>query len=230
MKPTMDVRQSVLITATITASLLVVTLARAEDGVTADTIVFGQEAVFEGPAAALGIGMRAGIQAAFEEANKRGGVQGRKLKLVTLDDGYEPDKAIAATKKLIEDDKVFALIGPVGTPTAAATQPIATAANVPFIGAFTGATFLRDSKLTNVVNIRASYDAETEAWAKHLVEDLKIKKIAIFYQDDAIRSPSSRRCSPSNAPSPRPSSWSDLTSLPPSSSSSRTRSISIPYS
>jgi branched-chain amino acid transport system substrate-binding protein len=186
MKPTTDVRQSVLITATITAMLLAATLARAEDGVTADTIVFGQEAVFEGPAAALGTGMRAGIQAAFEEANKQGGVQGRKLKLVTIDDGYEPDKAIAATKKLIEEDKVFALIGPVGTPTAAATQPIATAANVPFIGAFTGATFLRDSKLTNVINIRASYDAETEAWAQHLVEDLKIKKIAIFYQDDSF--------------------------------------------
>jgi branched-chain amino acid transport system substrate-binding protein len=186
MKATMDVRQGVLITATITASLLAVTLARAEDGVTADTIVFGQEAVFVGPAAALGTGMRVGIQAAFEEANKQGGVQGRKLKLVTIDDGYEPDKAIAATKKLIEEDKVFALIGPVGTPTAAATQPIATAANVPFIGAFTGATFLRDRKLTNVVNIRASYDAETEAWAQHLVEDLKIKKIAIFYQEDSF--------------------------------------------
>src|SRR5882757_4190884 len=183
---TIDVRRNALITVTIAASLLAATFARAEDGVTDDTIVFGQAAVFEGPAAALGLGMRAGIQAAFEEANKQGGIHGRKLKLVALDDGYEPDKAIAATKKLIEEEKVFALIGPVGTPTSAATQPIATAANVPFIGAFTGASFLRDSKLTNVVNIRASYDAETEAWAKHLVEDLKIKKIAIFYQDDSF--------------------------------------------
>ena len=186
MKPAIDVRAGALVAATIAATLLTATLARAEDGVTADTVVFGQAAVFEGPAAALGTGMRTGIQAAFEEANRRGGVQGRKLKLVTIDDGYEPDKAIAATKKLIEEDKVFALIGPVGTPTSAATQPIATAANVPFIGAFTGAAFLRDAKLGNVINIRASYDAETEAWAKHLVEDLKIKKIAIFYQDDSF--------------------------------------------
>jgi ABC-type branched-subunit amino acid transport system substrate-binding protein len=153
--PTNAMRQAMLLTATIAASLFA-TLARAEDGVSADTVVFGQAAVFDGPAAALGLGMRAGIQAAFEEANKRGGVAGRKLKLLTVDDGYEPDKSIAATRKLIDEDKVFGLIGPVGTPTASATQPIATAANVPFIGAFTGASFLRDPK------------------------------IAIFYQDDSF--------------------------------------------
>jgi branched-chain amino acid transport system substrate-binding protein len=160
--------------------------AAAEDGVTADAIMFGQAAVLEGPASALGQGMRAGIQAAFDEVNARGGVHGRKLKLTSRDDGYEPDRAIAQTKKLIEEDKVFALIGPVGTPTSAAAQPIATAAKVPFIGAFTGAGFLRNPKLDNVINVRASYGAETEAWIKHLTEDLKIKKIAIFYQDDAF--------------------------------------------
>jgi branched-chain amino acid transport system substrate-binding protein len=159
--------------------------ALAEDGVTADTVIFGQAAVLEGPASALGTGMKAGLTAAFEEANKKGGVHGRKLKLNSVDDGYEPAKSITATKKLIEEDKVFSLIGPVGTPTSAATQPIAMAAGVPFIGPFTGAGFLRDPKLENVINVRASYDAETEAWVKHLTEDLKIKKIAIFYQDDA---------------------------------------------
>ena len=189
MMPTVHVRVGAFVTTSLTAALLALASpvpAGAEDGVTSDTIVFGQAAVLEGPASALGIGMRAGINAAFEEANKSGGVHGRKLKLISIDDGYEPDKAIAATKKLIEQDKVFALMGPVGTPTAAAAQPIATAAKVPFIGAFTGAMFLRNSKLENVINIRASYDAETEAWVKHLTEDLKIKKIAIFYQDDAF--------------------------------------------
>jgi ABC-type branched-subunit amino acid transport system substrate-binding protein len=160
--------------------------AMAENGVTDDTITFGQAAVLEGPASALGKGMRVGLQAAFDEINKAGGVHGRKLKLISLDDGYEPDKSIAATRKLIEDEKVFALIGPVGTPTSAAAQPVAQAAKVPFIGAFTGAGFLRDPKRDNVINIRASYDAETEAWVKHLTEDLKISKIAIFYQDDAF--------------------------------------------
>jgi ABC-type branched-subunit amino acid transport system substrate-binding protein len=165
--------------------LMLATPALAEDGVTADTIVFGQAAVLSGPTAALGLGMKTGLNAAFEEINKKGGVHGRKLKLTSLDDGYEPEKAIVATKKLIEEDKVFALIGPVGTPTSAATQPIATAAKVPFVGAFTGVGFLRNAKLDNVINVRASYDAETEAWVRHLTEDLKIKTIAIFYQDDA---------------------------------------------
>jgi branched-chain amino acid transport system substrate-binding protein len=160
--------------------------ALAEDGVTPDSIVFGQAAALGGPAAALGTGMKAGLTAAFEEVNKKGGIHGRKLKLISMDDGYEPEKSIAATKKLIEEDKVFALIGAVGTPTAAATQPIATTAKVPFVGAFTGAGFLRNPKLENVINVRASYDAETEAWVRHLTEDLKIKKIAIFYQDDAF--------------------------------------------
>jgi ABC-type branched-subunit amino acid transport system substrate-binding protein len=182
-------RAQALFAALLASSLLVLTSltpAEAEDGVTPESIVFGQATVLEGPASALGQGMRAGIRAAFEEANKKGGVHGRKLELVSVDDGYEPDKSIAATKKLIEQDKVFALIGAVGTPTAAAAQPIATAAKVPFIGAFTGAMFLRNTKLENVINIRASYDAETEAWVKHLTEDLRIKKIAIFYQDDAF--------------------------------------------
>src|SRR6201993_1074564 len=169
--------------AALTGALALASLgpATAEDGVTADSIIFGQAAVLEGPASALGQGMRAGILAAFDEVNARGGVHGRKLKLVSRDDGYEPDRAIAQTKKLIDEDKVFALIGPVGTPTSAAAQPIATAAKVPFIGAFTGAGFLRNPKLENVINVRASYGAETEAWIKHLPEDLKIKKIAIFF-------------------------------------------------
>jgi branched-chain amino acid transport system substrate-binding protein len=160
--------------------------ALAEDGVTDDTIVFGQAAVLEGPASALGLGMRAGLQAAFDEINAKGGVHRRKLKLISENDGYEPDRAIAATRKLIEVDNVFALIGAVGTPTSAAAQPVAAAAKVPFIGAFTGAAFLRNPKLDNVINIRASYGAETEAWVRHLTEDLKISKIAIFYQDDAF--------------------------------------------
>lgn len=160
--------------------------AKAENGVTQDTILFGQAAVLQGPASALGLGMKAGLEAAFEEANRKGGVNGRKVRLLSVDDGYEPSKSITATRKLIDEDKVFALIGPVGTPTAVAAQPIAGAAKVPFMGAFTGASFLRNPKLDNVINVRASYDLETEAWVKHLTEDLKISKIAIFYQDDAF--------------------------------------------
>lgn len=160
--------------------------AGAEDGVSANEIVFGQSAALEGPAAALGSGMREGILAAFEEANRAGGVNGRTLTLKSLDDGYEPDRAIENTRALIEGDRVFALIGPVGTPTSKATQPMATDAAVPFIGPFTGAGFLRDPALSNVINVRNTYDAETETWIKHLTEDLKHERIAILYQDDGF--------------------------------------------
>jgi len=161
-------------------------IAFAEDGVSADKIVFGQAAALGGPAAALGTGMQLGLKAAFGEVNAKGGVHGRKLELISYDDGYEPDRSIAHVKKLIDDDKVFALIGPVGTPTSKATQPIATEAKVPFIGPFTGAGFLRDPALGNIVNVRATYGAETEAWIKYLVDGKGMKRIAILYQDDAF--------------------------------------------
>src|SRR6476619_8486299 len=105
----------------------------AEPGVFDDRIVFGQSAALKGPAAALGLGMREGILAAFHEANATGGVHGRKLELISYNDDYEPEVAIAKTNKLIEEDKVFALIGEVGTPTSKAVQPIATEQGVPFI-------------------------------------------------------------------------------------------------
>lgn len=159
---------------------------RAEDGVSADKILFGQVAALNGPAQALGQGMREGILAAFGEINRTGGVNGRKLELKSIDDGYEPEKTIEAIKKIIGEDKVFALVGAVGTPTSAAGQPIATAAKVPFIGPFTGADFLRNPYNRYVVNIRSSYFQETEAWIEHLTKDLGITKIAILYQDDAF--------------------------------------------
>ncbi len=159
---------------------------RAEPGVFDNRIVFGQSAAFKGPAAALGIGMRDGILAAFNEANSKGGIHGRRLELVTYNDGYEPEKAIANTSRLIHEDKVFALIGEVGTPTSKAAQPITTELNVPFIGPFTGAAFLRDSSLENIINVRASYDQETEAWIEHLTKDLGFTRIAILYQDDSF--------------------------------------------
>ena len=168
------------------ALLATVIPASAEDGVSADKIVFGQATALEGPASALGQGMKLGLEAAFAEVNKAGGVKGRKLELKSIDDGYEPTKSIEAVKKLLEQDKVFAIAGTVGTPTAAATQPIATAAGAPFIGPFTGAEFLREPYKPLVMNIRASYFQETEAMVERLTKDLGATKIAIMYQDDAF--------------------------------------------
>jgi branched-chain amino acid transport system substrate-binding protein len=167
------------------ALLLASPVQAGEVGVMPDRILFGQVAVMSGPSSALGLKMRQGILAAFAEVNAKGGVHGRKLELISRDDGYDPDRSVLQTVKLLNEDKVFALIGAVGTPTSLVTVPIARDENVPFIGPFTGAGFLRENGMDNVVNIRASYSAEAEAWVKHLTEDRHVKRIAIFYQDDS---------------------------------------------
>ena len=168
------------------AAIVGFSTAWAENGVAPDRIILGQAAALDGPAAALGQGMREGLLAAFAEANKAGGIKGRRIDLISVDDGYDPNRAIVTAKKLINEDKVFALVGSVGTPTSAAVQPIATEAGVPFIGAFTGAEFLRTPYKPGVVNVRASYFQETETMVEHLTRDLGVTRIAIFYQDDAF--------------------------------------------
>ena len=154
-------------------------------GVSEDRVLFGQSAAFSGPAQALGRGMRLGVRAAFEERNRAGGVHGRKLQLVSLDDAYEPELAIGNTRRLIEDEQVFALVGAVGTPTSNAAEPIASASGVPYIGPFTGAEFLRSRSRPMVINVRASYFQETEEMVERLSSDLGVTRIGILYQDDS---------------------------------------------
>ncbi|MDE0023345.1 MAG: ABC transporter substrate-binding protein [Spirochaetaceae bacterium] len=155
-------------------------------GVSEARILFGQSAAFSGPARELGRNMRLGIEAAFHEANGGGGVHGRRLELVSLDDAYEPEAAIANTFRLIEQEQVFALIGAVGTPTSRSATPVAAEAGVPYIAPFTGAEFLRDSAWDNVLNLRASYYQETEEMVARLTEDLGATRIAVLYQDDSF--------------------------------------------
>ncbi|MHA3916453.1 ABC transporter substrate-binding protein [Halovulum sp. GXIMD14793] len=158
----------------------------AEKGVTEDAVAFGQVAALDGPAAALGTGMQQGILAAFEEANAKGGIHGRMLKLESRDDGYEPDRSAAHVTDMIAGDAHIGFIGPVGTPTSSAIQPLASEAGWPFIGPFTGAGFLRDASHGNIYNVRATYAAETEAWIAYLVDQEGMQNIAILYQDDGF--------------------------------------------
>ena len=155
----------------------------ADPGVTPTSILVGQSAAFTGPAQALGTEMRSGAQAYFDLVNAAGGINGRKIELRSLDDGYEPDRAATNTKKLI-DDGVFLLFGYVGTPTSNAAKPIFTAAKVPFVGAFTGAESLRSPLNRYVFNIRASYFDETDKIVAQLTGQT-LDRIAVFYQDDA---------------------------------------------
>ncbi len=155
-------------------------------GVTDDQVLFGQSAAFSGPAEELGTNMRLGIRAAFHEANQAGGVHGRSLELISLDDSYEPEKAVTNTLQLIEDERVFMLMGAVGTPTSRSATPVSVSAGVPYLAPFTGAEFLRTLGPENVINVRASYNQETEEMVERLTEDLGITRIAVMYQDDSF--------------------------------------------
>ena len=174
----------VFLRSVLSSALLLVSSLSFAQGVTDREVMIGQFAAFSGPAAQLGQRMQAGIQAHFDAVNAQGGINGRKLKLVTRDDGYEPEKAANAVKALINEDKVFALIGSVGTPTTLAALPIINEAKVPLIGPFTGAQALREPFSSQVFHVRASYFDETDRIVQHLTT-LGVKKIAVFYQNDS---------------------------------------------
>ena len=172
----------------LTATLMVLALPlhAQEVGVSPDAIAFSQIAALDGPAGQLGLGMRKGLLAAFQEVNADGGINGRNLTLDSRDDGYEPDRSIAEINRVIDENAFFAIIGTVGTPTNKVLQPLATEAGIPLLGPFTGAGFLRNPENANVYNVRGTYDAETEEWIKQLVDVEGLSNIAILYQDDAF--------------------------------------------
>ncbi len=155
-----------------------------ENGVSDKEIVLGQSCALGGPAQALGQGMRAGLLAYFKMINEKGGIKGRQIRLISLDDGYEPARAILNTRNLINQEKVFLLVGEVGTPTSKAVVPIIEKMKVPFVGPFTGAEFLRNPYKHYVVNVRGSYYQEMERLAQYLVDKKGLKRIACFYQND----------------------------------------------
>jgi ABC-type branched-subunit amino acid transport system substrate-binding protein len=151
-------------------------------------IVLGMSAALTGPTSSLGLGMREGIEAAIREANGRVANNGRKLRLVALDDGYEPARTGPAMRQLIEQEHVAAAIGNVGTPTAVATIPIVNETHTPLVGCFTGAGNLRKTPPDRyVINYRASYAEETGAMVDALVDvvGLDPNEIGFFTQRDA---------------------------------------------
>jgi ABC-type branched-subunit amino acid transport system substrate-binding protein len=154
----------------------------------ADEIVLGMSTALRGPAADLGNRMLAGVNAALAEVERNGGIRGRHLRLIALDDGYEPDVAGPNVRRLVEKENVLAIVGDVGTPTAVAALPIAVASGTPFYGAFTGAGLLRKDPPDHcVVNYRASYAEETTAMVDALIEHARLapEQIAFFTQRDA---------------------------------------------
>lgn len=163
----------------------------AEIGVTDTSVAIGMTSPFTGPNGAYGTDMRDVISAYFRQINDAGGINGRKLELIALDDGYETDRAVANTKALINDKKVFAMVASYGSsPTTAAMNDAFGPAKVPLIGTISGADSIRQSAKDNpnnryMFNVRASYANETEAIVNQLV-GLGLKNIAVFYQNDGF--------------------------------------------
>ena len=156
-------------------------------GVSDREIRFGIAAPFSGTAKELGRQMKLGIDTAFNRVNEAGGVDGRMLRLIAADDGYEPTRTPEAMKQLYEKDQVFGIIGNVGTPTAVVAVPYALERKLLFFGAFTGANVLRhDPPDRYVFNYRASYAEETDAVVRYLVKlrRLQPRQIAVFAQQD----------------------------------------------
>lgn len=160
------------------------TAARAQSsGISDNTIVLGQSAPFSGAAEQLGLQFHLGAQLFFEALNQKGGVNGRRIELKRLDDGYEPERCAANTKQLISEG-VFSLFGYIGTPTSVVALPLATEAKVPYFAPFTGAEVLRDPFNRYAIHVRASYFDETAAIVRQVTQ-VGIKKVAVFYQNDA---------------------------------------------
>ena len=153
-------------------------------GVTDTQVVLGQSVALTGPAQQLGLDMQLGATLYFNKVNAQGGVNGRRIVLKTLDDGYESARAAENTRKLINDEKVFALFGYVGTPTSMAALPLATAAHVPFFAPFSGAEALRVPFNRMAFHVRASYFDETAEIVKQ-VTAVGARRIGVFYQDDS---------------------------------------------
>ena len=165
--------------------------AQAEPGVTDTTITLGMSSPFTGPNGVYGMEMREAITTYFDQINKNGGINGRKLQLTALDDGYETERTLANTKTLINDKQVFALLAYYGsTPTTEAMNQVFGPAKVPLVGTISGAGSLRESPTANpnnryMFNVRASYADESKSIVDQMLS-LGIKNIAVFYQNDGF--------------------------------------------
>ncbi|MGE4291539.1 MAG: ABC transporter substrate-binding protein [Desulfovibrio sp.] len=154
-------------------------------GVTDSEIVLGSSLALTGHAGYLGTQTLRGAQAYLRGINEQGGVYGRRIRIIARDDAYDPPRCLANTQRFIVDGNVFALFCYVGTPTTVKVLPMVREAGIPLLGMFTGANALRVPFNRCIINIRASYYEETEAAVRHLVHDLGLTRIAVFYQYDA---------------------------------------------
>ncbi|WP_421901094.1 ABC transporter substrate-binding protein [Maridesulfovibrio sp.] len=155
-------------------------------GIYPEKVVLGASLALEGHASYLGTQTIHGALAYLKHVNEQGGIHGREIEVIAYDDSYDPPKCLINTQKLLIEDKIFALFCYVGTPTTVEVLPLVEDARIPLLGMFTGADALRKPFNRYVINIRPSYYQETREAVRHMVEDLGITRIAVFYQYDAF--------------------------------------------
>lgn len=155
-------------------------------GVTSTEIIIGSSTALGGHASFLGTQTVHGSLAYLNDVNEKGGIHGRKIRLISYDDQYDPPKTVANTQKLINADKVFILFDYVGTPTGVKIIDIVHEAKVPVLGFFTGAEALRTPFRPYMFHVRDSYYSEAEGAVAHFVDRMGLKKIAVMYQEDAF--------------------------------------------
>ena len=152
-----------------------------------EEILLGMSTALTGPTQYLGKNVLSGVLTGIDRANRKGGINGRKIKIIAYDDGYEPKRTTPNMNKLIDEDKVLAIIGNVGTPTAIVSIPIVNNKKVLLFAPYTGAAVLRKTPPDRyVINYSASYAEETSAMIDALMQDanLNIEDIAFFTQRD----------------------------------------------
>ncbi|HTG01289.1 MAG TPA: ABC transporter substrate-binding protein [Nitrospirota bacterium] len=168
------------------AIMLLPAASSAEVGVTDKEIKVGMSTALSGATGFLGTSFRSGIASYISQVNASGGVNGRKIRLIVYDDQYEPENTTVLVRKLIFEDKVFCLLGNLGTATTAAILPLLEENKVPLFAPFSGADSLRQPVKRYLLHYRPSYSQEIEVLIKGVVDVLGFKKVAVFYQDDGF--------------------------------------------
>lgn len=169
----------------VATALLASTSALSEPGVTNDAITLGQSTALSGPLGDLGQEVLKGSKAYFDALNARGGINGRKIVLISKDDAYDPKKTVENVEAFIAGGETFALFGTFGTPNNEALIPVALKAGMPVLMPYTGAPSIRKPELVGVFNLRASYADEAEKLIQHLTT-IGFKKIGIAYQNNSF--------------------------------------------
>jgi branched-chain amino acid transport system substrate-binding protein len=168
-----------------TAAPTLISSAFAQDGVSAKAIMIGSTCAMSGPLGGYGLSIKSGTQAAMQEINSKGGISGRQLQFLMLDDAYAPPRSVENFRQLIAGESILALLSCTGTGNNAALLPLVEEAGIPYVAPFTGAASLRKAGMRNVFHVRAGYTEEASRLVQKLI-GMGISNLAVAYLDNVF--------------------------------------------